>query len=59
MLQLRRRFFFQNIGNFMYIAKMQSNFLKMRMVLKITPFDIKSLISVNYDTNASERLSPC
>ena len=38
---------------------MEWNFQKMFMVLKIVSFELKVLISVNYDKNASERLSTC
>ena len=38
---------------------MQSNFEEILMVLKITAFDVKSLISVTYDKNPCERSSTC
>ena len=38
---------------------MQKNLQKMLMVLKIIAFEIKVLISVNYDKNACERPSTC
>ena len=37
------------------MSKMQEHFIKLLMVLKIIAFEVKPLISVNYDGNACER----
>ena len=39
----------------MSILKMQQNFEKMIIVLKIIAFEVKPLISVNYDKNTCGR----